>query len=155
MRAATAAIAARNSGKHRRRNYNLGRRSNFPMVDAAQSDMMASQPMLFDVNSPPAQQPRYQHAQPGEPIGFAQSIVGVPTPQWDQVYQMPQMAGFQPMQAALGQPAVEYSRHPSPFQQLLDYSVVREAQQSASMLHERRERNLHIQDFWLAHVMIA
>ena len=74
MRAATAAIAARNSGKHRRRNYNLGRRSNFPMVDAAQSDMMASQPMLFDVNSPPAQQPRYQHAQPGEPIGFAQSI---------------------------------------------------------------------------------
>ena len=125
------------------------------MAGTAQRDTMARRPTALDIGSPPAQQPRYQNTRPGETIGFVQPICGVLTPPWALAYQTSPAGGFPSMLAALEQPAAEYSRHPSPYQQSSAYSEVREPQHFMSMLHERRERSTHTQDFWLASMMIA
>ena len=133
----------------------FGQAQQFQMAGAAQRDAMTRRPTASDVGSPPAQQPRYQNTQPGETIGFVQPLGGVPTPPWALAYQMPPAGGFSSMLEALGQPAAEYSRHPSPYQQPSAYSEVREPQHFMRMLHGRRDRSTHTQDFWPASMMIA
>ena len=133
----------------------FGQSQQFQMAGAAQRDAMARRPTASDIGSPPAQQPRYQNTRPGETIGFLQPIGGAPAPPWAQAYQMPPAGGFLSTLEALGQPAAEYSWHPSPYLQSSAYSEVREPQHFMRMLHERRERSTHTQDFWLASMMIA
>ena len=101
-----------------------------------------------------AQQPRHQHVRPGEHMGFMQPIGGAPAPNWAQAYQMPPAGGATSMYEALGMPAANYSRHPSPFNQSSAYSEVN-VQNSMHMLHVRKERSTHILHFRLALVMIA
>ena len=132
----------------------FGQTQQFQMAGTAQRDAMARRPTVSDLGLPPAQQPRYQHTRPGETIGFMQPIGGAPPPPWAQAYHMPPAGGFPSMLEALRQPAAEYSRHPSPYQQLSAYSEVRE-QYFMHMLHERRERSTHTQDFRPASMMIA
>ena len=124
------------------------------MAGSMQQAAMARRPTNSDLGSPPAQQPRYLHTRPGEPIGFMQQIGGAPAPHWAQAYQMPTTECPPTMYEALGMPASNYSRHPSPYNQSSAYSEVRE-QHSMRMLHVRMERSTHTLDFRLAIVMIA
>ena len=67
---------------------------------------------------------------------------------------MPPAGGFSSTIEALGQPAADFSRHTSSYQQLLAYSGSSE-QHSMHMLHVRIERITHILHFRLALMMIA
>ena len=131
-----------------------GRTQQFHMAGAAQREAMARRPTTSDIGSPPAQQPRHQHVRPGEHMGFMQPIGGAPAPNWAQAYQMPPAGGATSMYEALGMPAANYSRHPSPFNQSSAYSEVN-VQNSMHMLHVRKERSTYTLGFRLALVMIA
>ena len=131
-----------------------GQTQQLQVAGAAQREAMARRPTNSDLGSPPAQQPRYQHTRPAEPAGFMQPIGGAPTPNWAQAYQMPPAGGVTTMYEALGMPAANYSRHPSPYHQSSARSEVR-VQHSMRMLHVRKERSTYTLDFRLALVMIA
>mmetsp|Transcript_2903 Transcript_2903/g.6177 ORF Transcript_2903/g.6177 Transcript_2903/m.6177 type:complete len:166 (-) Transcript_2903:7-504(-) len=131
-----------------------GQAQQLQMAGSTQQAAMARRPTNSDLGLPPAQQPRYQHTRPGEPVGFMQPIHGAPTPHWAQAYQMPTTDGAPTMYEALGMPAANYSRHPSPYNQSSAYSEVR-VQHSMSIMHVRKERSTYTLDFRLALVMIA
>jgi hypothetical protein len=131
-----------------------GQAQQFQMAGAAQLEVMAGRSMASDYGSSPVQQPSYQHTRLGKAIGFIQSCGGAPVPFWAEAYQMPPAGGFSSTIEALGQPAAEFFRHISFYQQLLAYSGSSE-QHSMRMLHVRRECSTYTQDFRLALVMIA
>ncbi len=124
------------------------------MAGTMQRAAMARRPTTSDLGSPPAQQPRYQHTRPDVPVGFMQPIGVAPTPNWAQAYQMPPADGVPTMYEALGMPAANYSRHPSPYNQSSAHSEVR-VQHPMRMLHVRKERSAYTLGFRLALVMIA